>query len=392
MDKELEKIVLLAVEENLDELKSIRDYLYENPEVGGQEEKAYNRLTKTMESHGFTVDYDFHNIPYCFRSEFDSRKPGPVIGITAEYDALPDIGHGCGHNIIAATSVGAALALKEAVRETGGKIILYGTPAEECFVSKVQLSEEGAFDELDVAMMTHPNPTNMSSGRTTSVDAWQVDFYGKSSHAGAHPEDGINALDAAVHFYSMIGFEKQYLKETNIYGIIVSGGEKCNIIPDYAALQYIVRAYSTKNVKKARDMFERCAQAAAAATGATYKIWSNEPANMSMATNHTLSDLFNRNYQRIGGGDMPDVDAGGATDMGDVSHRVPAIHPWIGMECPDFDLHTKEFAEATIQSAGDRAIELGAKAMALTGLDILTHPDLVREIKKEFENEKLRWL
>ena len=388
MKSRLENLVFGTIEDDMPQLKTIRDILYENPEVGGTEEKAYNLLSKTMENHGFTVDYDFHNIPYCFRSEFDSGKPGAVIGITAEYDALPDIGHGCGHNIIAATSVGAALALKEAVRETGGKIILYGTPAEECYVSKVQLSEEGAFDELDVAMMTHPNPTNMSSGRTTSVDAWQVDFYGKSSHAGAHPEDGINALDAAVHFYSMIGFEKQYLKETNIYGIIVSGGEKCNIIPDYAALQYIVRAYSTKNVKKARDMFERCAQAAAAATGATYKIWSNEPANMSMATNHTLSDTFNRNYQRIGGGDMPDVDAGGATDMGDVSHRVPAIHPWIGMGCPDFALHTKEFAEVTMQPAGDRAIELGAKAMALTGLDILTDSKLLEQIKAEFEEAR----
>ena len=388
MKSRLENLVFGTIEDDMPQLKTIRDILYENPEVGGTEEKAYNLLSKTMENHGFTVDYDFHNIPYCFRSEFDSGKPGAVIGITAEYDALPDIGHGCGHNIIAATSVGAALALKEAVRETGGKIILYGTPAEECYVSKVQLSEEGAFDELDVAMMTHPNPTNMSSGRTTSVDAWQVDFYGKASHAGAHPEDGINALDAAVHFYSMIGFEKQYLKETNIYGIIVSGGEKCNIIPDYAALQYIVRAYSTKNVKKARDMFERCAQAAAAATGATYKIWSNEPANMSMATNHTLSDTFNRNYQRIGGGDMPDVDAGGATDMGDVSHRVPAIHPWIGMGCPDFALHTKEFAEVTMQPAGDRAIELGAKAMALTGLDILTDSKLLEQIKAEFEEAR----
>lgn len=388
MKSRLENLVFGTIEDDMPQLKTIRDILYENPEVGGTEEKAYNLLSKTMENHGFTVDYDFHNIPYCFRSEFDSGKPGAVIGITAEYDALPDIGHGCGHNIIAATSVGAALALKEAVRETGGKVILYGTPAEECYVSKVQLSEEGAFDELDVAMMTHPNPTNMSSGRTTSVDAWQVDFYGKASHAGAHPEDGINALDAAVHFYSMIGFEKQYLKETNIYGIIVSGGEKCNIIPDYAALQYIVRAYSTKNVKNARDLFERCAQAAAAATGATYKIWSNEPANMSMATNHTLSDAFNRNYERIGGGDMPNLDAGGATDMGDVSHRVPAIHPWIGMDCPDLTLHTKEFAEVTMQSAGDRAIELGAKAMALTGLDILTDSKLLEQIKAEFEEAR----
>ncbi|MCI6012896.1 MAG: M20 family metallopeptidase [Firmicutes bacterium] len=391
MKENLKRSMLETVEMHLPELKKIRDYLYENPEVGGTEEKASALLEETLKNHGFLVDSTFHGIPYCFRAVFDSGKPGPSIGLTAEYDALPEIGHGCGHDIIAAAPLGAALALKEALMETGGRVVLFGTPAEECFVSKVQLSQEGAFDEVDVAMTIHPNPVNLSSGKTTALDAWQVEFYGKSAHAGAHPEEGINALDAAVHFYSLIGFEKQYLKDTNIYGVFVDGGEKCSVIPDHASVKYIVRADSVMNIRKIRSLFERCAAAAAGAVGATWKIWNNEPGNMDMVTNDTLSDVFNRHYEALGGGTMPKGKSGGSTDMGDVSHVVPAIHPWIGMGCPQLNLHSREFAEATITPAGDRVLELGAKALALTGLEVLTEPELLENIKKEFEQAKKAW-
>ncbi|MBR5488198.1 MAG: amidohydrolase, partial [Firmicutes bacterium] len=292
--EELKTIAVAEVVSHMPELKKIRDYLYQNPEVGGTEEKAEAILTKTYEEHGFDVTRDFHKIPYCFRAVYDSGKPGPTIGLTSEYDALPEIGHGCGHNIIATAPMGAAFGLKAVLDEIGGKVIVFGTPAEECFVSKVQLVNEGAFKEVDVAMTVHPNPVNLSSGKTTALDAWQVDFYGKSAHAGAHPEDGINALDAAVHFYTLIGFEKQYMKETNIYGVFADGGEKCSVIPDHAAVKYLVRANTVKDVMKVRAMFERCASAAAGAVGATYKIWNNEPGNMDMVTNDTLSDVFNQ--------------------------------------------------------------------------------------------------
>ena len=391
MREDLKKMMIATVEKILPELKQIRNFLYENPEVGGTEAKASALLTKTLEDHGFQVEREFHGIPYCFRSAFDSGKPGPVIGLTAEYDALPEIGHGCGHDIIAAAPLGAAFALKEAVMETGGSVVLYGTPAEECFVSKAQLSREGAFDEADVAMTVHPNPVNQASGRTTALDAWQVDFYGKSAHAGAHPEEGVNALDAAVHFYTLIGFEKQYLKDTNIYGVFADGGEKCSVIPDHAAVKYLVRADTVKDIAKIRAMFERCAGAAADAVGATYKIWNNEPGNMDMVTNETLSDVFDRYYEELGGGKMPKGESGGSTDMGDVSHVVPAIHPWIGLNCPQCSLHSREFAELTVTEAGDRALELGAKALALTGLEVLTDPDLLKNIKMEFRQAEKAW-
>lgn len=385
MKEAMKQVVLQTVEENLPELKSIRTFLYENPEVGGTEEKASALLTKTLKEHGFSVDAPVHEIPYSFRAVYDSGKAGRTIGLTCEYDALPEIGHGCGHDIIATAPMGAAFALQKVVDMVGGRVILYGTPAEECFVSKCQMTDEGVFDEADVMMTVHPSPINMSSGTTTALDAWQVDFYGKSAHAGANPEGGINALDAAVHFYTLIGFEKQYMKDINIYGVFADGGEKCSVIPDHAAVKYLIRANTVQDIARARVMFERCAAAAAGAVGATYKIWNNEPGNKNMVTNNTLSAVFNRYYEEIGGGQMPQGMSGGSTDMGDVSQRRPAIHPWIGLNCPQYQLHSREFADVTITAAGDAAIAYGAKALALTGAEVLTDDALMAAINDEFE-------
>lgn len=388
MNDELKKLIVTSVEENLEELKFIRTYLYENPEVGGTEAKAYALLTKTMAEHGFAVTFDFHDIDYCFKAEYDSGAEGAVIGITAEYDALPEIGHGCGHNIIAAAAAGAAIALKKVAEKTGGKIILFGTPAEECFACKVPLAREGAFDELDAAMTVHPNTENLSSGKTTAVDALQVDFFGKSAHAGAHPEDGINALDAAVHFYMLIGFEKQYLKGANVYGVFADGGQKCSVIPDHAAVKYLLRADTVADIAEIRAVFERCARAASAATGTTYRIWNNETGSMNMVTNRILSQVFNSYYEELTGCKMPYADFAGSTDMGDVSHVVPAIHPWLGLNCPDLLLHSREFAERTLSPDGDAAIKYGAEALAMTGAELLTSPELLAGIKAEFEKAK----
>lgn len=388
---DLKDKIVNSVESNLPELYRIRTYLYENPEVGGEEEKSSRILIDTLREHGFTVTEDFHKIPYCFKAVYDSQKPGPSIGLTCEYDALPQIGHGCGHDIIATAPMGAAFALQSILDETGGRIILFGTPGEECICSKVQLSDEGAFDEVDVVMTIHPSPSNMSSGATTAIDAWQVEFYGKSAHAGFSPELGINALDAAVHFYTLIGFEKQYLQNTNIYGVFVDGGEKCSVIPDHASLKYLIRAKDMDTVEKIHSVFERCADSACKAIGGgTYKIWQNEPANKNMITNQTLSNVFNKYYEELGGGFMPQVDNSGSTDMGDVSHVAPAIHPWLGMNCPDLILHSKEFADMTITQEGDRVLKLGALALAMTGTEVLTSPKLLADIKAEFANNTCR--
>ncbi len=385
MNEKIEKIIYETIEKNMNRLCFIKKQLYESPEIGGEEKLSSALLIEELKKEGFVTETDFHGIRYCFRAEFDSKKEGPVVGLTAEYDALPGIGHGCGHNMIAAASLGAAFALKAAAAETGGRIVVIGTPGEENVCSKVQLADEGAFDELDVVMAVHPSPENLSSGNTLAIDAWQIDFFGKSSHSGLSPEEGVNALDAAVHFYSLIGFEKQYLKGTNIYGVFVYGGEKCSVIPDRASVKYLVRSKDMKGMQSIREMFERCAEAASKATGATYKIWQNEPANKNMISNRTLADVFDRYYENLGGGYMPKEDSVASTDMGDASHVIPAIHPWIGFGDSTLQLHSKKFAEMTMSPQADILVRNGAAALAMTGAEVLIDHKLLEEIKKEFK-------
>ena len=388
MNEHLREGIKRSVEANFEELKAIKKYLYDNPEVGGEEEKSSRVLIDFLRKNGFEVTEDFHNIPWCFRAAYDSGRPGVSVGMTAEYDALPEIGHGCGHNIIATAPCGAAVALKAAVDELGGKVVLYGTPAEECFVRKCDLAREGAFDEIDFCLNIHPLGRNLKSGVTTALDAWQVDFYGRSSHAGVSPEKGINALDAAVHFYEMIGFEKQYLKDTNIYGVFVDGGVKCSVIPDHAAVKYLVRAPRVRDIRAIRDLFERAAEACCKLIGTTYKIWNNEPGNMDVVTNYTLAKVFEDIYADLSGKPMEDGEFGGSTDVGDVSHCVPTIMPCVGLDCPDIAIHTAEFREATITEAGDNAMKWSAEAMALTALRVMEDPELLAAMRSEFEEAK----
>ncbi len=385
MSKKLEDGIYSSVESNFEELKYIKKYLYDNPEVGGEEEKASRILCDFLIKNGFEVTENFHDIPWCFRAAYDSGRPGVSVGMTAEYDALPEIGHGCGHNIIATAPMGAAVALKSVIDELGGKVVLYGTPAEECFVRKCDLAREGAFKEIDFCLNIHPFGRNLKSGLTTAIDAWQVEFYGRSSHAGVSPEEGINALDAAVHFYEMIGFEKQYLKNTNIYGVFVDGGVKCSVIPDHASVKYLVRAPKVRDIRAIRDLFERTAEACCKLVGTTYKIWNNEPGNMDVVTNYTLAQIFEGIYEELSGQPMEDGAFGGSTDVGDVSHEVPAIMPCIGLNCPETAIHTAEFREATITEAGDNAMKWGAEAMALTALKVMEDPAILKAIKDEFE-------
>ena len=273
------------IDRHADEILEISHLIHANPELGLQEYFASGLLCERLAACGFEVRRGLAGLETSFRADYSSGKNGPRIAIIAEYDALPGVGHGCGHNIIATAPTGAAVALKSAIDDLGGKVVLYGTPAEECFVRKCDLAREGAFKEVDFCLNVHPFGKNLKSGLTTAIDAWQVEFYGKSSHAGVAPEEGINALDAAVHFYEMIGFEKQYLKNTNIYGVFVDAGVKCSVIPDHASVKYLVRAPRMRDIRAIRDLFERTAEACCKLVGTTYKIWNNEPGNMDVVTN-----------------------------------------------------------------------------------------------------------
>lgn len=372
------------IDREFEELLTVRDKIYENPEIGGTEKFASQLLIKKLREAGFSIEEFYGGVSHAFKAVFDTGKAGTVIGIFAEYDALPEIGHGCGHNLIAATSLGAALGLSEVAEEAGGKIIVFGTPGEENLQSKTPMSAAGAFDEADVALMAHPNPVTYSSGKTLAIESLMIEFFGKSAHAGVSPAKGRNALDAAVQCYQLIHFEKQYYSDTNVYGIIKEGGQKASVIPGYARLQFLTRAWSMKELNSLREMIERCAKGAAVATGCTYKISNNEETNQPMLTNRHLADVFDRYLVALGETNIIKEDMRGSTDMADVSWRIPAIHPWVGINCPDYVLHSSEFAEKTVSREGNLFILRCSKALAATAIELITDKNLLTVVKEEF--------
>ncbi len=376
--------MLSSVDSQLDELLNIKKYIFEHPEIGGEEELSSGILVDYMRAHGFSVTENFCHIPWCFRAAYDSGRPGPTIGLTAEYDALPEIGHACGHNIIATAPAGAAVALKHAANHFGGKIILFGTPAEENLDRKIDLIKAGAFAEMDVCLNIHPFGTNMMPMSSTAFDSWKIDFYGRAAHAAICPEEGINALDAAVDFYQMVNRRKLMVEGLNLYGIIAEGGVKYSIIPDHAVVKFAARAYSAGPIKAAESIIQEAAEAACELNGTTYAISGDEAPNLPLNTNPPLADTFAGIYEELSGEAMPRGNFGASLDLGDVSWRVPTIMACVGLGCPGTDLHTPEFREVTMTPSGDRAMELAAKALALTGLRVLEDPELLKATRRAF--------
>ena len=384
MSKTFEENIKNSIDDQLDTLMGIKRYLYEFPETGGEEEKSSALLIAYLRKQGFEVTEDFCDIPWAFRAAYDSGRPGVAIGFTAEYDALPEIGHACGHNIIASAPTGAAVALRTAVDELGGKVVLYGTPGEENLDCKIDMANAGAFSEVDVLINIHPYGHNQRSGRSTAFDSWKVDFYGKAAHAGLHPEDGINALDTAVYFYQMVNYEKLEIDGLNLHGVIPEGGVKYSIIPDHTVVKFAARAYSPGPIKAAEAIIRSAAEAACEMNGSTYTIEGDEAPNLPLNTNRTLAQVFEDIYEELSGEAFEDGDFGASLDLGDVSWKVPTIVPLVGIGCPGTDLHTPEFREATMTEAGDNAMKWSAEAMALTGLRVMEDPELLRSIRKEF--------
>lgn len=375
-----------------DTFYDVSKYIGQNPELGHEEFKACKALTDVLKEQGFTVEIGTCDLPTAFTAVYDSQKPGPSIGFMAEYDALPDLGHACGHNLIGTMSIAAGIGLSKAVAETGGKIYVYGTPAEETRGGKVTMAEQGIFNHLDVAMMVHPYYCHQKSGRSLAMDAIQFEFFGKSAHAAAAPHEGINALDGVLQTFNSINALRQHVKpDVRIHGVITEGGKAANVVPDYAVAQFYVRASTRAYVDEVTDKVKACANGAALATGTKLKISNYEFSYDDMQTNQTLSDVYTSNLISLGVSEQSiteDQGDHGSLDMGNVSQVVPAIHPYIQI-CDDyFVCHTHEFREAALSEQGREAMILGAQTMALTGYDVLTNQALLQKIKEEFNATK----
>ncbi|MHC0038240.1 M20 family metallopeptidase [Pseudoneobacillus sp. C159] len=385
--------IIDEIERFRDDFYNISIYIGENPELGHEEFKACAILTETLKKHDFSIEIGTCNLPTAFAATYDSGKEGPVIGFMAEYDALPEVGHACGHNLIGTMGIAAGIGLSKVIRETGGKVIVFGTPAEETKGGKVTMAEEGIFNGVDVAMMVHPLDRYLKSGSSLAMDAIQFEFFGKSSHAAASPHLGINALDAVLQTFNSINALRQHIKsDARIHGIITEGGKAANVVPDYAVAQFYVRAGKRDYLNELVEKVKRCAEGAALQTGATVKISNYEFSYDDMITNNHLSEAFTKELIALG---VPteeihtDRDGSGSLDMGNVSQHVPSIHPYIKICNEAYACHTHEFREAAMSEQAREAMMLGAKAMALTGYEILTNKELLQQIKEEFKHSRV---
>lgn len=376
------------------QLWDISSQLYHNPELGDEEFESMKLLTTLLSEHGFQIEKNVVNNPTAFKAEFKSEKIGPTVAYLAEYDALPEIGHGCGHNLIGTMSVGAGIMLSKIIKDTGGKVVVLGTPAEETNGAKVAMSQEGVFDGIDVALILHPYNESVESGTALAIDALQFKYKGKASHAAESPDQGINALDSVIQLFNGINALREHLPaDIRVHGIISEGGQAANVVPELSIAQFYVRAKEREILEEVVDRIKSIAQGAALMTGSEVEISNYQISYDNMVTNTNLSQTFTENLKEITDKSVkPAEHSNGSIDMGNVSRVVPAIHPFIGLNDKNLVLHTQELADKTISKDGKQALIDGALALAYTGYDVLSDKELLEKIKKEFhkmvENKK----
>jgi len=376
-----------AIEAYSPDLKELAAHIGAHPELGHEEFQASARLTEELERLGFRVERGTLGLPTAFVAEYRAAGPGPTVALLAEYDALPEIGHACGHHLICTMALGAAAGLRAVLDETGGVVRVYGTPAEETKGAKVDMAAAGLFDDCDIALMAHPYHAYEKSGSSLAMDAIQYEFHGKSAHAAASPELGVNALDAVILLFNAVNALRQQTPEhARIHGIISHGGLAPNMIPDYAAAKFYTRSATRAYTDELTRRVNACAEAAALAAGCRLAVSHYEYSYDELRTNETLSAVFTANL--IESGIEPETIRAskdhGSLDLGNVSLRCPAIHPYIQVVDRPYSLHTAEFRDAAQQDRAYDAMVFGAKMLACTACDVLSNPDLVRQIREEF--------
>lgn len=376
------------VESRLENLEALALAVHNEPELAWQEHSSVRKLVDYLSQEGFEIELPFRELETAFRAVFDLERPGPTITYMAEYDALPKIGHACGHNLICTAAVGAASALAHAAQESGvgGRVQVIGTPAEEGGGGKVVLLERDAFAGSDVAIMFHPGARTMPIRGALAASRMTMIFHGKPAHASSNPHLGINALDACRLTFNAIDAMRQHLRdETRIHGIITNGGSAPNVVPDRAEAMFIARHKEMEYLNEIKQILMRCAQGAAQAVGATVE-FDEGFTYAERRNNHQLALRFGGYLQELGEPvkDPPAVGGVGSSDFGNVSQVVPAIHPYISIVPEGVSNHTPEFAAAAASSTGLRAMALAAKAMAMTGFDVLSDPDYLQAVQEEF--------
>jgi amidohydrolase len=392
----LKEHVKSEVESQRKRLTEIATWMYENPELGSEEYKAYALLTEELERQGAKVEKQLLGIPTAFSASWKGEKKGPKVAVLAEYDALPGVGHGCGHNLIAASAIGSGVAAARVVRDLPGEILVVGTPAEEgrgpSAGSKVIMANKGFWDDVDAAIMLHPATRYGVGGKALGIWQLKMDFKGQTSHAAASPEKGINALNAATLAYMATHMLRQEARrDANlvIHGIITEGGLANNIIPDRAVCQFGVRSSDEKYLETMVDKVAKCAEGAAISTGAQVTV-TKAKLYSSMKPNIPLVKVLYQNYidQGVKVDDWQETQAGipmASTDFGDVSQKCPSTGSYISIGPENIPGHSKQLADCTMTPEGLEAMMVGTKALAMTMVELLAKPEILKEAKDYFK-------
>jgi amidohydrolase len=383
--------VVAEVEARRGELIGLARTIHAHPEIAFEEHRSAALLCDILEEDGFEVARGVAGLDTAFVATLNGGEPGPTVAFLAEYDALPGLGHACGHNLIGAAAVGAGLAMKRVLPELAGTVLVIGTPAEEGGGGKAYMVEAGIFSKVDAAMMVHPSNRIMTRRRSLTSYKIAIEFFGKTAHAAARPDEGINALEAMILTYNGINALRQHLRDdARVHGVITRGGEAPNIVPDYTAARFYVRAMDTPYCSEVLDRVRACAEGAAQATGARLSLKEYAPRYDAMLPNPVLADLVEANMAVLGlEVESPEPDERmGSSDMGNVSQVVPALHPYIAIGPEDLGGHTIEFREAANSPAGHEGLINGAKALSMTAVDLLAVQENLVAVKAAFEEQK----
>jgi amidohydrolase len=378
-----------AVDRLADELEVLSRQIHDHPELAYQEVKAAGWLADFLAKQGFKVERGVAGVETAFRGTIE-HGAGPTIAILCEYDALPQIGHACGHNVIATAGAGAGAALA-AVRDKlpAGRVQVIGTPAEEGGGGKVKLIQGGVFKDVDAAMMIHGFDRWILHQDLLGIVRVGFEFRGKAAHASADPWEGVNALDAVIQTFNNVSMLRQQIRpDARIHGIVTHGGAAPNIIPEMAACTFYVRAAKLDYMWELHKRVLACAEGAAKATGCTVTVIDKEAPYEPLKRNDTLLELFRANMTSVGAQESPAPDRLGSSDIGNVSQVIPAIQPMVQIAPSGTPIHSRAFEAAAVSPLARQGMCQAAKTMAMTTLDLLADPGLLKRARAEFEAAK----
>ncbi|MDS3905264.1 M20 family metallopeptidase [Staphylococcus hominis] len=366
--------------------------IHERPELGNEEIFASRTLIDQLRANEFEIETDIAGHATGFIATYQSEKEGPTIGYLAEYDALPGLGHACGHNIIGTASVLAGVALKQVIDHIGGKVVVLGCPAEEGGENgsaKASYVKAGVIDDIDIALMIHPGNETYPTINTLAVDVLDIKFYGKSAHASENADEALNALDAMISYFNGVAQLRQQIKKSHrVHGVILDGGKAANIIPDYTHARFYTRATTRKEIDILTERVNQIARGAAIQTGCDYEFGPIQNGVNEFIKTPKLDELFEKYAIEVGEEVSYDDFGFGSTDTGNVSHIVPTIHPHVKIGSRNLVGHTHRFREAAASVHGDQALIRGAKIIALMGLELIENKKLFDEVVEQHSQIK----